>query len=808
MIRKIMIFLGGILLLEYGCLFGQLNHKIMFKQPDNVFNLKTERNGKDYLEIKFPEFQRTIVLGHPDLPFKYVHLLIPPGQNASKIIINKVQSENIKLNNEIIPVQPLIPTSLDYEIPNFVEPDSSIYNSDIFYPPDIVQFMSKGYYDGDKLIVTLAVFPYQYNPKQNLIKFNSSIDFTIVYGQNIEELKPIKNKNRSVEIDKRKLKLLEGLIENKDLIKNYKEAITEHPENLFQTDDLSNNNFATPEYGMLSSGIFYDKEYVIITTSQLAPCFNNFIAHKKRKGVDIGLVTTEDIYANYSGDEISDIYDNPGKIRQFLFDAYSNGLIYVLIGGVNSVVPVRYGTSYNNTWHNNPGDYVYMVPADLYFAEFNGDWNVDNDDYLGEPEDDVQFGPEISVGRILCTSCEEIERWTRKIITYENNPGIGYSAYLTRSFMTQADQLQAGNEAGYVSNYLTDFTHYIYGEQPSYNSPEIPTSPTGNLTLSHINGEFHGLISIFCHGGPCAFACATKGINEYGHDVKYAVASYNAWDEDDNLSYSTIEENKNGLDNMNNLYHPAIAYSVACSNNPFDPDFFRPESELNMGMGWTSKGDGGGPAYLGNTRYGYVTSSSRLYSKFADEISNDNTYHIGEAEVNSKQQWPQHHLALSHNLVGCPETELWTDMPSIFSNVSVTENGSDVTVVTNESESHICVMSAMDNGESYFDDIPATSHTFPNVPKPYLVTVTKHDFIPYFQNPDIYIQNESFYSQEYMYGNNVYIGSNVTPTKPQGPVIINNGSNVVLEVDNNTEIYGDFEVKLGGSFEIKITPYY
>lgn len=46
---------------------------------------------------------------------------------------------------------------------------------------------------------------------------------------------------------------------------------------------------------------------------------------------------------------------------------------------------------------------------------------------------------------------------------------------------------------------------------------------------------------------------------------------------------------------------------------------------------------------------------------------------------------------------------------------------------------------------------------------------------------DIYIQNETISGDRYIAGKNIYIGSNVTTTKPNGNVLISSGSNVTLD---------------------------
>ena len=60
-----------------------------------------------------------------------------------------------------------------------------------------------------------------------------------------------------------------------------------------------------------------------------------------------------------------------------------------------------------------------------------------------------------------------------------------------------------------------------------------------------------------------------------------------------------------------------------------------------------------------------------------------------------------------------------------------------VTIDSHVSNSTICLISALDNGESYYEVRKNTSaSTFSNVSKPYLVTITKQNYIPYMKDPD------------------------------------------------------------------------
>jgi hypothetical protein len=127
-------------------------------------------------------------------------------------------------------------------------------------------------------------------------------------------------------------------------------------------------------------------EYVVVTSEELAPAFKRFVAWKNQKGINIGIVTMEYIRNNYSGDLISGINDDAGKLRQFLSESYAHNLVYALLGGDRNHVPIRLGCSRN--FPSNYDTYTYIEPTDLYFSDFNGDWNVDGDSFYGEPTQD------------------------------------------------------------------------------------------------------------------------------------------------------------------------------------------------------------------------------------------------------------------------------------------------------------------------------------------------------------------------------------------------------------------------------------
>ena len=749
--------------------FGQINYSVSFENNYIINNVLLE-DSNYYSRITMPGFQSGDSISYPALPVKYIHFVIPQDNNATSVIINEIKTDEVAIENIIEPLQQPIPISLNYTPEeDFTPPDSERYSSSIPYPYEIVRIVHQNYFRGHH-VVTVAVFPFRYYPSENRLEFITSLDITINYSPNNND--PIIQPK-----DDMTIQLLSSMVENKDDIKDFY---------------MENNKGGT------KTNIVVDCEYLVITSQSLAPAFARFMAWKKRKGIDIKLVTVEEIYANYTGDNISGINDNSGKIRQYMADVYNgnNGrLKYALLAGYYTVVPVKTGYNSDNT--TNP---MYIIPTDLYFADFDGDWEVDNDGRYGEPQDNVDFQPEIFIGRIGPQTTQEVENWTRKTLLYEQNPGNGDYSYLTRAFFTQADDMQDTDDANTVLDVCSwILSRVVFSEEGGPSTTYTPAHPTGQEAISEFNNHY-GFCSFMGHGGADNVAIATKGYNNNEQNSKYKLNSFD-WHEG---GCCYISENGNGFDNMTNENYPSILYSMSCETAQTD---FDGGQNRSMAEAYTVVVNGGGSHYLGNTRYGWFPFSTNMFIAFCNAISNEYIYKIASAEKRSKESCSgDRYLQYTHNLFGCPETEIWTATPSQFTNALVTENGSNVAVSTGGvSGCTICVMSALDIGISYYNvQTNVLSYTFTNVPQPYLVTITKHDYIPYMKDPDnIYIQNETINTDRYIYGVNFFAGENVTNQIPQGPVVIMNSSNVVFDASNDVNLEGGFEVQSGSSFEVK-----
>ncbi|MEO0079403.1 MAG: C25 family cysteine peptidase [candidate division WOR-3 bacterium] len=131
------------------------------------------------------------------------------------------------------------------------------------------------------------------------------------------------------------------------------------------------------------------------------------------KGIWATIVTPEMIYQTGIAGR-----DNAEKIRNWLIYGWQHcGLTWLLLGGDDKQVPIRYGYAINNY----PDEWSeWVMPADLYFSDLTGEWDLDNDGRWGEPTDDQpDVYPEIFAGRIPCRTPEEVQNWVYKELFYE-----------------------------------------------------------------------------------------------------------------------------------------------------------------------------------------------------------------------------------------------------------------------------------------------------------------------------------------------------------------------------------------------------
>ncbi len=122
------------------------------------------------------------------------------------------------------------------------------------------------------------------------------------------------------------------------------------------------------------------------------------------------IITTDNIYATQPG------RDQPEKIRNFIREAYLNWeTSYVLLGGDADVVPVR--MTFSGRTAGGQPEYD-TIPCDLYYSDLDRTWDANGNNVFGEPDDSVDMGPEVYVGRAPVSEASEVAIFVDKTIAY------------------------------------------------------------------------------------------------------------------------------------------------------------------------------------------------------------------------------------------------------------------------------------------------------------------------------------------------------------------------------------------------------
>jgi len=359
-------------------------------------------NISGYCKIGISGCGMTSYLGKPVLPTRIVSVLIPPDGELESIDMLSMDSDTMKVEGMIIPAQHPVAVG-SYELPAFVEPDRTVYESEKAYPGFLFEDMSVQWLQGYK-ILNIRVYPVQYSPKNGVIAFYKTMEFVLKVS-------------------------LTGSSPSRSTFSDAKTMISEVVVNPEKADVWVAPSAVAP----LTSTV----DYVIITSTAFQDEFQALANWKVNKGLSAGVYNTTWIYSNYAG------VDNQAKIRNFTFNMYNNcGTRYVLLGGDYDVVPPRYVYMQGELDYSQEGGGGLgrqYKPTDYYYACLDGNWDPDGDGkYLeqldlspvdGYPETCAEpipdFYPEVYVGRLPARTEAEAQFLASRTISYESSPPTG-----------------------------------------------------------------------------------------------------------------------------------------------------------------------------------------------------------------------------------------------------------------------------------------------------------------------------------------------------------------------------------------------
>ena len=305
--------------------------------------------------------------GKPMLPIIGKTFVYPAGTKLGDITVN-FEKETIELEKKISPAPQKLPLNPDIAEQMYVENplDLTVYESSNLYPSESYDINTgAGRYNGEHvLFVTVNTYT-QYAPSEDALYVPSEISIDVSF------------------------------------------------------DTPASPLFAADEYDLL-----------IITDEKFVSDMQRLVDHKNSIGIKTVMETVQDIYPAYNG------RDDPEDIKLRIKDAIEEwGIKYVLLAGGRKGQTHEWYVPSRTT--NNDDGWEAGYESDLYYSDIYK--TVDEDDYVFEDwdsnendvfaewsnfvngKDEMDFFPDVSVGRLPIRYTSEAAVVVDKIIDYETN---------------------------------------------------------------------------------------------------------------------------------------------------------------------------------------------------------------------------------------------------------------------------------------------------------------------------------------------------------------------------------------------------
>lgn len=731
-----------------------------------------------YTTVNYEGLFNNGVPGMPSLPIDYIRFSVPYNATNFTVTAQPNTTTTFRLNNPAYPCQ--VPRMMSDTTPVvFTLPDSAVYHSHSDYPAQRAWIVNEGFLAGENHIVTVAVMPFAYSySSSGLLKHNykesRSVKLTLSYElSDTLTLCPIASNDENSKLDGRQL--AQSMVVNPDRVPDFAPPITSYP--IYSPYHDPSLNIGLTHF-----------PYLIITTSDLIHSLRRLAALKRQKGYNVKIVTLDEImndpYAQYgdivniNGTPTITFEDSAGVIREYLkLSKWFFGTKYLLLAGYN----VPYRTQRKGTPLGS-----YDVPTDLYYSDLNGIWNRNST---------IDLFPELFVGRLPAKKTNHIVNYTDKLLRYELNPGHGDYAYLRRSLYTEPVGLFD------YSLKIGQNLNHIYPDSMIIRERPYENYPTGRDLINLINENRFGFWCALNHGSPSCII--TYGVNFWNELYSNSYFFLHAVDTVKILPFTGHDtEINNGLNRIEDSGYEMILYSTSCQTIPFDVKPKYSALPMNFGESFIMGRNYGGPAYMGNTNDGVNPSSRNLCSVFAKDLV-EKSHKIGVAEALSKfdnnDELFGDYLAMTHNLLGDPEFEVWTGTPQLFTNINITRTDNSISINGIDTDSTIVAYCSND-GQIGMDTISTSSVVLNSVSPNSTVMLYKHNHIPYIAPLDL--QNITFNNNQYVIANDVNAGSAIDNNRSNGSVIVPDGIEYEIESSGKVTLLDGFKVEKGAFFAV------
>jgi hypothetical protein len=553
--------------------------------------------------------------GMPVLPFKTARILLPGGAELGEIEVVPGTKGVLEGSHYVEPGQTLVPAGSAPENTR-TPPDPTIYHSLTQFPGKLYSLVSVQKLTGYTILL-LNLYPIQYTPQTGELTYYTSLTVSVKTTPSARLTAASPSMLRAVPKDADRV---QGMVDNPQTLETY------------LTGDSPATHPAKPQASIVDVGDPYD--YVIITSQALSSTFQALVDWKVSKGLTARTFTTEDIYANYTGN------DDPERIRNFIVDAYTtwaatdHPLQYVMLGGDTEVIPIR-------SIYIQYSSYSTYMPVDLYYAGLDSNWDADGDGNYGEPAgagtegEEVDFFAEVYVGRMPVETSTEATYAISKTIAYEQNPTTDYLDRALWLGNQLDDHTWGGDSKDLISNLVPQYNvTALYSRDGTYSTSGV---------INNMNAGVH-LVNFDGHGNSNCCPLNNSQVSALTND------------------------------------DPFFFYNLGCNTAHFDQSSDEAVAEYYVFT------EHGAFAYVGNTRYGWYSPGStngpgnQLDQRFFDFAVNTDDHNVGKAlQLAKEDYYPGHRWSiLTLSLFGDPETPLVTELPVPVANISAPKGGSTI----------------------------------------------------------------------------------------------------------------------------------
>ncbi len=344
----------------------------------------------DFHQVQMEDFGSLLIPGKPQLPARTFSIALPPEAQVISVTVQPEPAAPIAGEFHIAPAPPSLPLTAESDLVvlkkiQWEQAYHSCYNSDQLFPEQPVLEMGTGAVRRYHFL-RVAFFPLAYQPLSRRLWFTPRVEVQIDY------------------------RLAEGILEQKGLLQDM--AAERLADQILVNYNQAKSWYPRPE---MSKSLY---DYVIITPPSLAPAVAPLMNWKMAIGRTPHVVTTAWIDSAYAGDDL------PQKIRTFLREKYPQGqwgIQDVLIVADTDSIPMR-------ICHVDPPAHANPTPTDYYFAELSQpdslSWDSDGDGFYGEyQQDEIDFAPEVTVGRIPYSDTTTVGNICRKLVDFERDTG-------------------------------------------------------------------------------------------------------------------------------------------------------------------------------------------------------------------------------------------------------------------------------------------------------------------------------------------------------------------------------------------------